>query len=42
LENWDRERSQSSGDPGNIMKTIAHNMTRSQNAAVAAYLSYKR
>ena len=42
LENWDRERSRSSGDPGNIMKTIAHNMTRSQNAAVAAYLSYKR
>ena len=42
LENWDRERSRSSGDPGNIMKTIAHNMSRSQNAAVAAYLSYKQ
>jgi cytochrome c553 len=42
LENWDRERSQSSGDPSNIMKTITHNMTRSQNAAVAAYLSYKK
>ena len=42
LENWGRERSQSSGDPGNIMNTIAHNMTRSQNAAVAAYLSYKK
>lgn len=42
LENWDRERSQSTGDPSNIMKTITHNMTRSQNAAVAAYLSYKK
>jgi cytochrome c553 len=42
LENWDRERSQSSGDPSNIMKTITHNMTRSQNSAVAAYLSYKK
>jgi cytochrome c553 len=42
LANWNRERTQSSGDPANIMKAITHNMTRSQNAAVAAYLSYKR
>jgi len=43
LTNFDKERGQ--GGPANpdtsaIMKPIAHNLTESQIAAVAAYLSY--
>ena len=42
LTNWDKERGQ--GGPANpdtsaIMQPIAHNLTKSQIAAVAAYLS---
>jgi cytochrome c553 len=42
LANWGDERGQSAGDPSNIMKKVAHNMSRSQSAAVAAYLSYQK
>lgn len=42
LVNWNRERDPGSGDPGNVMRTVTQNMSRSQNAAVAAYLSYQK
>ena len=42
LDNWNRERAPGSGDPGNVMRTVTQNMSRSQNAAVAAYLSYQK
>jgi cytochrome c553 len=42
LVNWGKERDPSPGDPLNIMKTVTQNMTRSQSAAVAAYLSYQK
>ena len=43
LVNWGRERDHPGpGDPSNIMKTVTQNMTRSQSAAVAAYLSYQK
>jgi cytochrome c553 len=42
LGNWDQERGQDPAKPDTsaIMKPIAHNLTESQIAAVAAYLSY--
>jgi cytochrome c553 len=42
LGNWDKERGQDAANPDTsaIMKPIAHNLTESQIAAVAAYLSY--
>jgi cytochrome c553 len=42
LLNWSKERGQDPAKPDNsaIMQPIAHNLTRSQVEAVAAYLSY--
>ena len=41
LTNWSRERGQGSGnDTSAIMIPTAHNLTQSQIAAIAAYLSY--
>jgi cytochrome c553 len=41
LTNWSRERGQGSGnDTSAIMIPTAHNLTPSQMAAIAAYLSY--
>ena len=41
LTNWNRERGQGSGnDTSAIMVPTAHNLTQSQIAAIAAYLSY--
>ena len=42
LGNWDKERGQDAANPdiSAIMKPIAHSLTESQIAAVAAYLSY--
>jgi cytochrome c553 len=42
LMNWSRERGQggTKGDTSAIMAPTAHNLTRSQIAAIAAYLSY--
>ena len=43
LTNWNRERGQGSGnDTSAIMVPTAHNLTQSQIAAIAAYLSYLR
>jgi cytochrome c553 len=42
LVNWGKEREQGPGNPSNIMKTVTQNMTRSQSAAVAAYLSHQK
>jgi cytochrome c553 len=40
LENWDRERGQGgSPDTSNVMRPIAHSLSKSQAEAVAAYLS---
>jgi cytochrome c553 len=42
LTNWSRERGQdpANSDTSAIMEPIAHGLTLSQIAAVAAYLSY--
>jgi cytochrome c553 len=42
LTNWDKERGQNPANPDTsaIMQPIAHSLTESQIAAVAAYLSY--
>jgi cytochrome c553 len=42
LSNWDKERGQDPANPDTsaIMQPIAHSLTESQIAAVAAYLSY--
>jgi cytochrome c553 len=42
LTNWDKERGQDPANPDTsaIMQPIAHSLTQSQIAAVAAYLSY--
>ena len=42
LTNWDKERGQDPANPDTsaIMQPIAHSLTESQIAAVAAYLSY--
>jgi cytochrome c553 len=42
LTNWDKERGQDPANPDTsaIMQPIAHKLTESQIAAVAAYLSY--
>ena len=41
LTNWSRERGQGRGsDTSVIMVPTAHNLTQSQIAAIAAYLSY--
>jgi len=40
LVNWSKERGQGSPDPSAIMQPIAHSLTESQIAAVAAYLNY--
>jgi len=42
LANWSKERGQNPAAPDTsaIMKPIAHSLTKSQIAAVAAYLSY--
>jgi cytochrome c553 len=42
LGNWDKERGQDTANPDTsaIMKPIAHSLTESQIAAVAAYISY--
>ncbi|HLN08894.1 MAG TPA: c-type cytochrome [Xanthobacteraceae bacterium] len=44
LVNWGRERGQDSAtpDPSAVMLPTSHNLTRSQIAAVAAYLSYQQ
>jgi cytochrome c553 len=42
LTNWSKERGQGSGsDASAIMVPTAHNLTQSQVAAIAAYLSYQ-
>jgi cytochrome c553 len=42
--NWSKERGQDPKNPDTsaIMEPIAHNLTRAQVAAVAAYLSYQQ
>ena len=40
LTNWSKERGQGSSDPSAIMVPTTHNLTQSQIAAIAAYLSY--
>jgi cytochrome c553 len=42
LANWSRERGQNAGTTGNptVMQRVAHSLSKSQMAAVAAYLSY--
>ena len=42
LANWDKERGQDPTNPDTsaIMQPIAHSLTKSQIAAIAAYLSY--
>jgi cytochrome c553 len=44
LVNWSKERGQDPKNPDTsaIMEPIAHNLTRAQVAAVAAYLSYQQ
>ena len=41
LMNWSRERGENPGTPGNstVMQRVAHSLSKSQVAAVAAYLS---
>jgi cytochrome c553 len=41
LSNWDSKRGQSGGaDSSRVMRPVAHSLSKSQIAAVAAYLSY--